>query len=197
MELEELKNRWLSLEEQLKKQEILNEKLVEELRQNKSGPVSRLINYSYFSVGICILGIFFLIYIYTLNTFLLFKTFIFIMTGLLLVAAAIIGLYNISHLKKIDFTKNVSNNIRLVQTYKINWKKQTVVSYICFIVLLILVVIACLLSPNMETWRWVAILGCIPLGAAISCLEYKKMYKKNTNAILESLDKLKELEEEV
>ncbi|MDH6304914.1 amino acid transporter [Parabacteroides sp. PF5-5] len=196
MELEELKNNWSSLEEQLKKQSILNEKLIREIRQTKSGPLSRLINYGYFGIVTCILCIFFLIYAYNLQYFGLFKTTIFILGILLGFACIIIGIYNISHLKKIDFTKNVSENIRLVQLYKIRWKKQTTVICIFVTIIFIMAIIACLLSPNMENWRWIVIGSAIPLGVILGYLEYKKMYKKNTNAILQSLEELKELEEE-
>lgn len=196
MELEELKARWSSLEEQLKKQEIMNEKLVREIRQTKAGPLSLLINYTYSGIAVCMLLIPFLICVYTRSHFLAFKSSIFIFAGLLVLAGGILGIYNVAHLKKIDFTRSVSGNIQLVRAYRINVKKQSVAMYIAGVIILLLCVIASLLSPNMETWRWAAILLAIPLATLLAYMEYKKIFKAQTAAILKSLEELKELEEE-
>jgi len=196
MELEELKNRWSSLEEQLKKQEILNEKLIQEIRQTKSGPLNVLINYTCIGIILCILVIPLLIYVYTNSYFALFKTTIFAMGGILMVVGIITGIYNVLQLKKIDFTQSVNKNIQLAHTYKVNVKKQSIYTYIFVVIILLMAVIAGIMSPNMETWRWACTGAAIPLSTVLAYLEYKKIHKAKTNAILKSLEELKELEEE-
>ncbi len=196
MELEDLKNRWSSLEDKLKEQEILNEKLIQEIRQTKSGPLGVLIKYAYFGIAVCILAIFILMYVYTHSIFFLFKSLIFLSCGIFLIVWIIVGIYNILHLMKIDFTKNVTENIWLIQTYKINYKKQSIYSIIVVTVIFSAVIVACLLSPNMEAWRWIVLSIAIPLTGFLGYLEYKKIIKAKTEAILKSLDELKELEED-
>lgn len=196
MELDELKNRWLSLDERLKKQETLNENILKEILRSKSGKaLNRLINYAYFGIILCLLGIIPVVYTMFSTYFGIFKTFIFISIICTLLTSAIIGIYNVILLHKIDFTKNIRDNIRLTKTYKIRVKKQNIPMYIIAVIIIILVIIACLLSPNMETWRWIIIIACIPVGIILAFWEYKKMYKANVWSILQSLEELKELDE--
>ncbi len=196
MELEDLKQRWTSLEERLKKQEILNEKLVREIRHTKSGPLNVLINYIYFGIVLCTLAIPLVIYTYSRTYFGGFKTFIFVLAVILLVISIIIGIKNLFHLKRVDFTKNISDNIYHIQTFKINNKKQNLVGYIGATLIFMLVLIACVLSPDMELWRWIVIGLAAPVAIIASYLEYNKIYKAQTNALLRCLDELKELEED-
>jgi hypothetical protein len=194
METEDLKNRWSSLEEQLKKQEILNEKLIREIRQTRSGPLGMLIKYGYFGIILAILIIPLLIYAYFHSVFILYKLTVFYFGGLLALLSIIMGIYNILHLKKIDFTQSVSKNIQLVQTFKINYKKQLIASYILASLFIIAITIAST-SSNLASWRWLSICIAIPAMILGGYIEYRKVYKAKTDAILKSLEELKELEE--
>jgi TRAP-type C4-dicarboxylate transport system permease large subunit len=193
METEDLKNRWSSLEEQLKKQEIMNEKLIREIRQTRSGPLGMLIKYGYLGIIVSILVIPLLIYAYIHSISISYKLIVFYFGGLLALLSIIMGIYNILYLKKIDFTQSVSKNIQLVQTFKINYKKQLIAAYI-LATLFIILIIASTFS-NLESWRWIAICIAIPVAVLLAYLEYKKIFKAKTDAILKSLKELKELEE--
>ena len=199
MELEEMKNRWSSLEEQLKKQEIVNEKLIREIRQSKSGSLSVLINYSYFGLIVLTLALGLVLYVWmwigSLYLLDIYRTILFAFILLFLIALIPNGIYSFRLLKKIDFTQCVSQNIKLVQTYKINYKRTTIAGYLGALIILILGIIAGLHTPNMEAWRWISIGIAIPIGVILGYLEYQKIYKKHTDAILKSLEELKELEE--
>lgn len=195
MELEELKDRWSSLEDQLKKQELLNEKLIQEIRQSKSGPLNVLINYGYFGIVLCAAAFILVVYLFFRLPFGPVQTSIF--TGCLIILAIPVafGIYNIVHLKKIDFTKSVSENVRLVETYKINYKKQLIASYIVIAVFIVFCVARLLSLPNYGIERFGWTLGiALLVGSVLAYLEYKKIFKAKTNEIMKSLEKLKELE---
>lgn len=197
MELDELRNTWSSLDERLKKQEALKENILKEILQSKSGKaLNRLINYTYFGIVLSLLCIIPMVYTVTSTYFGVFKTSIFISIICLLLIAAIIGIYNVIHLHKIDFTKNISDNIRLTKVYEIRVKKQIIPIYIAAVIIVILGIIAGIQSPNMELWRWITLLVCLGVGIVGGFWEYKKMYRANVESILKSLDELKELEEE-
>lgn len=196
MELDELKNTWTSLDERLKKQEVLKENIMREILYTKSGKsLNRLINYTYFGVIICIVAFIPVINTFTSAYFGSFKTMIFILVFLLLLIGLIMGIYNLVLLHKVDFTNNVSWNIRLMQGYNLRVKKQMLPLYILAVIIILLAVIAGIMSPNMELWRWVVVIAAIPVAAVGAYWEYKRMYKANIASILKSLDELKELEE--
>lgn len=197
MELDELRNTWSSLNERLKKQETLKENILKEMLQSKSGKaLNRLINYAYFGIVLSLICIIPMVYTVTSIYFGVFKTSLFISVICMLLVTVSVGIYNVIHLHKIDFTKNVNDNIRLTQSYKIRVKKQIIPIYIIAAIILIMAIIASLLSPDMEAWRWVTLLVCLGIGIVGGVWEYKKMYKANVESILKSLDELKELEEE-
>ncbi len=198
MELDELKNTWTSLNERLQKQETLKETIIKEMLQSKSGEsLSKLINYTYFGIIVGLLAIIMLAYRLTITYFGAFKTTLFVGAIVFLALFAVIGILNVIHLHKIDITKSVCQNINLVQTYKIRIKKQVISSYVFVVLFITAAIVACIISPNMELWRWVVIGIFVIIGIIGAYWEYKRMYKANTDAILNSLDKLKELEENI
>lgn len=70
----------------------------------------------------------------------------------------------------------MSNNIKYIQRYKIRVNKQRIALYCIGLVVFALTVIACILSPNMELWRWLLI-GLTAVACAIACVwEYKRFF---------------------
>lgn len=197
MEFEELKNTWSALDERLKRQEALKENIIKEMLKSKSGEaLNRLINYTYFGIIICLIVIIPLVYRMTSTYFGVFKTSIFIMGIGMLLLSIIIGIYNITLLNKIDFTKKITSNIKLVENYNIRIKKQLAGIYALAFIFIALAIIAGLISPNMETWRWIAIIACIPVAITLAIWEYKRIYKFNIDSISSSLKEIRELEQE-
>ena len=196
MELEELKAAWSSLDERMKEQKGLNAVIIKEMLVAKSDSgLSKLINYTYFGIIIILMAVAFMIWrIYNIP-FGLFKICFFTVI-LFCISGVIIGIYNLKQLYRIDFTKSIGNNIRLVQQYSLAAKKQLISSYILAGILMIFAVITCLASfNNVALWRWAAIIAAICIGIVGCWWEYKRMYRKNVDSILKSLEELKELEE--
>jgi hypothetical protein len=197
MELDELKNAWTSLDERLNKQEKLKESIIREMLVAKlDKSLSRMINHGYVGIIVC-LGIIPL-FVWRMNQiyFGTFKTILFLLGITFAISGVILCIIELIKLYKIDFSKPVSNNIRLLQNHKIWLKRQNMGVYIVVSILIILAVIAGLLSPNMELWRWVGIAVFVCIGIAGAFWEYKHFYGKNIASILKSLEALKELEEE-
>lgn len=196
MEFEEMKNMWQSLDERLSKQELVKDNILKEIiRAKVTKGLGQLMNYTYFGLILGVLAIGLLSYkLYDVH-FGLFKTFIFFIIIAFLFTGIIAAIGNLLILHKIDYTKDMSNNIKYIQRYKIRANKQRIASYCIGIAIIALTVIACILSPKMELWRWLLI-GLAAVACAIACIwEYKRVYKENISSIIESLDKLKELEE--
>jgi hypothetical protein len=197
MELDELKNVWASLDERLNKQEKLKESIIREMLVSKSNKsLSRMINYDYLGIIVC-LGVI-PILVWRMSQFYLgtLKTTLFLLIITFLIGGIIMGVIELIKLYKIDFSKPVSNNIRLVQQYKLLFKRQAIAAYIVATILIMIGILAGLLTPKMEIWRWVTMIVGICVGIVGGWWEYKHFYGKNIASILKSLEELKELKEE-
>lgn len=197
MELDELKDKWSELENKLNENKLFKGKLLKDIYKNRyNKSLSQLINYTFFSCIVALLAI--AAFIYKIDTayFGSFKMTLFFMIIAFLTSALIIGISNLKLLYKIDYSKPINYNFELTRKYQIRIKNQSLATYICVIILIILAIIAAIQSANMELWRWIIIGVIIIIGALTAVWEYKRIYKKNLNSILESLDELKELMEE-
>ena len=197
MELEKLKEIWTSLDNRMQQQEGLKAAIIKEMLINKSDKaLSRLINYSYFGLILEMIGIPVLIWcwIYTYNVLykvLMFAVLLFVISGMVCV------LIQLVKLNKVDFSMPVKNNSYIIQNVKIFNKRVNFSAYIIGIVLFITVLIMVLYGNlgKMESWRWMVITMAIPIGVIGSIWEYKRIYSRNFNSILKSLEELRELEE--
>lgn len=196
MEMDELKNMWSMMDEKLNKQEILNNNIIRETLKSKSTKyLSLLINYNYFALILCLVGIILIISRLTTMYFGIYKTIIFILAIIFLVMGFVLTTRNVLILQKIDFTKKISENIRLTRSLKLAFKQSSIYGYIGAIILILSVFIALIIDDNMEVWRWALIIGVVIMGLVLCVWEYKRIYKASINSILESFEKLKELEE--
>jgi len=171
-------------------------KLIREIRQSRSGPLSALLKYSYLGIVVMIVILAFIIYEFRLQPLGTFRMAMFIYAALMVTGTLFTIIYNLLLLRKIDFTQNVGQNIQLIHNYKKGARKQLVVIYSVVIIFVTMVTIATLLGPPMEPWRWTVMGIALVVGVIAGYWEYKKMYKEKTEAILRSLEELKELEEE-
>ncbi len=196
MELNELKNTWLSLDERLRKQELLKENILKEMLQAKSNKaLSRLVNFEFLGIVLTILGIPFLIFMLAHENFYPIQIiFMYFITGY-----AVVGIFfqlrKVYILLKIDFSKSVRANIRLMQRFNIQIKWEKIISF-SIIPLMALFILSPYFTKNVEMWRWVAIIAVFLVVAVIAYWQYKKIYDKNIGSILKSLEELKELEED-
>ena len=198
MELEKLKEIWTSLDERMQKQEGLKTAIIKEMLLNKSDKaLSRLINYSYFGVTLtlCITPVIIWMYIYgpIYRVALITPIFIIIFVIIFMIIAS--GIIGLMKLNKIDFSKPVSCNITAINKYKIFYKRGTFIAYLLVGSMLVLFLIAFFQLPHIEPWRLIGIVFSILVGLVLGYWEYKRMFMRNLNSILKSLEELKELEE--
>ena len=196
MELDDLKKTWDLINDRMKQKEKMDAAIIKEMLLAKSDKAfSRIINYDFFSVIVSVSAIGLLTWQMTRLYFGPFKTGIFLFSIVFLIVSVLRSIRNILILNKINFTNPVNENIRLVQHYNITVKRNRIVNYSAVVILIALVVVACLLSPNMEMWRWITIAISVVVGSIGAWWEYKQMYRKNIDSILQSLEELKDLEE--
>jgi len=196
MELDDFKKTWGLINDRMKQKEKMDAAIIKEMLLARSDKAfSRIINYDFFSAIVCVAVIGLLIWQMNRFYFGPFKTGIFLFAIAFSIVGALRSIRNILILNKINFTNPVNENIRLVQHYNITVKRSRIINYSAAVILIALVVVACLLSPNMEMWRWIAIVISVVVGSIGAWWEYKQMYRKNIDSILKSLEELKDLEE--
>jgi hypothetical protein len=195
--LEELKKLWTSLDERLSKQEKMKESIIKEMIYSKSNKsISRLLNYDVFNVTVCVLAIPALVWLcYThLGEMLAGKLFI----GTMFVFIAIsfiLGWIHIKYLMKIDFAKPVSYNLLYINKYNNLVKKEKISSvFIVAICCFFGIYLYALLHVNAILWSF--LICSLVVGIGFTYYAYKKIYDKNIAEIQQSLEELKELEEE-
>ena len=196
MELDEMKSAWIALDERLKKNEGLNDRVIKEMLMQKSAKsLKKLSNYEMFGMILTLLIMPYIIYVLSFAKTVTLKILIYSALGIL-VLVIISQLYKIVLISKINIQEEIKENIKLVQRYNIYIKRETFVGVIVVSLFLLACIVVLLLSGNKEPWRWttviVFIFGIWPLGVY---WQYKKVYKANIESILDSLAELKELEQ--
>lgn len=194
MELEKLKEIWTSLDNRMQQQEVLKTTLIKEMLISKSDKaLSRLINYSYFGLILTISMIPLMIWLWQLPS-IISNVFILIVIVFLLFGV-ITGIPQLINLHRINFSNPLNQNIYLVQKTNLFNKRISFIAYIIAAILIVSVAIAMLNSPyGIQPWRWFAIITIVFVGGIGGYWEYKRMYRRNFNSILKSLEELKELE---
>ncbi len=198
MELDELKNTWLSLDERLRKQEILKESIVREMMHSKADKsLNRLSNFEWWGLVITIIVLPLPLLMFK-EHFSIVQKILTIIFSIALLYAFISQIWKIYELTKVDLSKPISNNIKILNKFNIYIKKERMTGYIAFPLVLIFFAETIRVSPNASISPERIVLLIIFLGIAIafSIWQYMKFYKRNINSILKSLDELKELEEE-
>lgn len=191
-----MKNTWQSLNERLQKQEVLKKNIMKEMLHTKSDKaLSRLLNCEVFGIVVLLLVIPLIIYALDFHPHLAaYKPFMYCM----LVIDIIFFFwqsYKVYGLMQIDFSKSVSTNIQYTNKYNIHIKKEKFgMLFFIPIVFLCCAYLYAQLNVNKVLW---AFLTCTAICLILFTIwSYKKLYDKNIKSILESLDNLKELEED-
>lgn len=199
MELEKLKEIWTSLDNRMKQQEVLKSTFIKEMLISKSDKaLNRLINYSYFGLIMSLACIPFLIWISTLpGAFSIVKNVFIPIMLIFLVINTVIGISQLIKLHKIDLSQTVNKNINFVHKLNIfNKRSYLIFTAIAFLLVFIFIFILFILySTYIAYWRWGICITAISVGIIFCFWEYKRIYRRNFNSILKSLEELKELEE--
>ena len=199
MELEELKNVWTSVDERLKKQEILNARIVQKMLKNKSSRLlSKLINLEIFGIIVLLLAIPVCIYAFNLphivNTF--FPTITLVVGLVICVFGIILGCYTLQrYLTKIDFSKNVKDNMHYVNKYKILYRRGKLVNYCIIIPVISLLLILSRYEITTPFYLWIFLVVALISMIAFTVWMYKRVYEKSIQSIQKNLEELEELEE--
>ena len=198
MELEELKNAWVALNEQLKKNEMLNKQLVQEMLCNKSNKsLNKLMNTEFFSM-LTLLVVPLCIGLYNQPHFenILSAKILFIVAIITCILSAIWNCYKIlKYLRNINFSKSIGDNMYYINKYNIIFKKEKTVSYFIMIPVVSLLTILSYYELKATFSLWIFLFVALTIAIAIGCWMNKKIYDANIQSIKKSLEELKELEE--
>lgn len=196
MELNELKSTWSSLDERLKKQEVVQENILKEILQTKTDKsLNRLSNYEWFGLAVIVL-------VLPLPLLLVKDNFSIIQTVLMFVFSAallysfIAQIWKIYILDKVNFTKHISENIKLINHFNIYIKRERMIGYAALPLLFIFFLETYRQAKSINPDRLAVFIIFVCISIVFSIWQYMKFYKKNINSILKSLDNLKELDEE-
>jgi hypothetical protein len=200
MDLDELKNTWMVLDERLKKNEMLNRQIVQEMLYKKSNKsLNWLIGADLISAIITLLAIPLWIGFYNKSPFQniyslkIISVFLIVMS----IFSVIWICYKlIKYLMKIDFSISVKDNMYFVNKYSILIKKEKIISYFIVIPVLFLLSIWFYYELKVNLSFWV-FLGTVFISATIIVYwASKKIYDANIQSIKKSLEELEELKEE-
>jgi len=198
MELDELKNTWTVLDEQLKKNETLNKQILQEMvhkRSNKS--LSKLTNTEFIGIIIALVSIPFFIWLYSTFLFesMLSVKILTIACTVYIVISLIWSLYKLRKLMKIDFSKNVKDSYFCINKYNIMIKQEKIAISILAPVLVLLVAF-CFYEIHVGVSLWTFLVVWITILTVITFWIYKNIYDPHVQSIKKGLEELKELTEE-
>ena len=196
MDLHELKNTWTVLDEQLKKNEMLNKQIIQEMLQKKSNKsLNKLVNTCFFNLSVWLLAIPFSIWGYHLPKFesFLFPKILFAAIIITTIPVITWGCFQLWHLMKIDFSKSVKDNIHSVNKYTIMLKKEKIATYFGLIPIYYILGILCYIELRTDFLYWVFLIVACLFGILLTYWTYKRFYDANIQVIKKSLEELDEL----
>ena len=197
MELDELKNVWSSIDERLKKQEILNESIVREMIDKKTNrSLKQLFLSDSIGIPLSLALIPFLVYAYGRfgGKHTLWDLTV-IVAGVFCIIYLPVLVYRVYGLMKIDLSENIKSNLYYINRYslQIKWEKIIMKFFIPAFYILISIV---LLKVKTNIFGWVIWFSLVIFVVLYGYWSYKKIYDKNIESIKKSLEELNELKEE-
>ena len=196
MELEELKNAWASVDERLKKQEILRESIIREMICKKTNQSLKRLLWSD-GTGIPVLLLVFPVIVYVYVNFggkQIFWDLAVIAAGVFFIAYLPFLIYRVYGLMQIDLSESIKNNLFYINRYNIQIKREKMIMTFVGPVFLILVGLVFIeAKANISLWTlWICICIFLVLYAYWS---YNKFYNKHIQSIQKNLEELRELQE--
>ena len=196
MELDELKKVWLSVDERLKKQEILNECIIKEMTYKKTNKsLKRLLWSDGIGIPTLLLAIPFIVYAYGKfgGKYIMWDSTI-IFSGVFCVAYLPFLCYRVYGLMKIDLSENIKSNLYYINRYslQIKWEK---IIMVFFVLVLFILGSLMLIEQKADASRWILWICMVILATLYGFWSYKKIYDKNIQSIRKNLEELKDLKE--
>ena len=197
MELEELKSTWAELDSRLKENKSLSKTIIMEMAQNKVDKlISRFISQERLAVIILILLIPFILFSYhKYGGKLIMWDILVIYNAIICMIYPIWGMYKLSKLTKIDFSKAISDNIRYTNLYNLFAKREKMVVTVFLGPSLVTLGILSYAEARVSIYLWVFLICIFVAVSLLSYWAYKK-YNKNMASVMKSLNEIKQLEEE-
>ncbi len=196
MNLDELKSTWQSLDERLKKQEILKKNMIREMLQTKTDKsLSKLITAEV--IGLIVLLLIFPVLIFSSRFEIELPAYhIFMKVAVVIYIICIIWqAIKIYKLTRINLSKTLSNNVMHTSEYNI-WIGKEKLTMLFTLPALSLGIAYIYMSMNVGAASWSFLICLITASTVYSYWSYKRIYDKNIKLILKSLEELKELDEE-
>jgi len=197
MDLNELKNVWDSVDERLKKQEILRESIIGEMIYKKtSKSLNKLVWSEFIAIAVCLGIIPFIVWAYGKfgGRFLTWD--ILILYSLLFdIVVLPYILYKAYILIKIDLIGNMKSNSYYINKFEIAIKREKIFMTILGPIFII-IMIPMLIELRANAFAWAFAICMVIFASLFTYWSYKKIYDKNIKSIKKSLEELKELEDE-
>lgn len=195
MELDDLKKTWIALDNVSKENKKLKETLIiKMIERNADSSTSKLLRWDVFNFIISILVLFFCTFIYHYygGRFLIWNITI-VFAAIVCAISSIWYVYKINQLMKVNFSKKVSENIYRINRYNILVKKEKIIS--CLIIFPVFVILTAfvLFYTKTNTQSWIICVVLFFVAFIMTYWSYKRIYHKNIDDILRSLDEIKEL----
>lgn len=193
MELEEMKTRWGALNDRLGQSEILNQRIIKEMVNNRTqSAYNKLFKYDLFGLILIIIGCI-LVPILNINTPLTLPS-VLVLEGLL-VLCLVAQSYLLSFWFGFDIeTKSLYELSRLTLKYKLWLKRYCIGSILLTTVAVVLVMFLQEDKMFLDPWRYGIIAFALILGIYLTYIQVR-LYKKNIIAIQKGLEELKEFKE--
>jgi len=196
MDLHELKNTWTVLDEQLKKNEMLNKQIIQEMLQKKSNKsLNKLVNTDFINLIIWLLVIPASIWCYHLPKFegFIFPKILFAVIIITSIPIIIWGGFQLRHLLNIDLSKSVKDNMSSVGRYTIMLKKEKIAVYFGLIPIYCILGILCYVETRASFLYWMFLIVACIFVVLTTYWAYKRFYDANVQVIKRSLEELDEL----
>jgi hypothetical protein len=196
MELNELKNTWTVLEEQLKKNEMLNKQIIQEMTYKKSNKsLNRLINVDFLGLAVMLLLIPVCGWCYMWLKHVLSARILLSVASVACILGVIWYVYKLKNLLKINFSKEVKQNMYVINKYIILVRKEKLATYFVLTPILGLLCAFCYYELKASFSLWIFLIAALTLGMVAEYWLYKRYYDANIQSLRKSLEEMKELEE--
>jgi len=196
MELEELKNAWASVDERLKKQEILKESIIKEMIYKKTHKSLNALQWSEFTgipMALAIIPLIVWAYGKFGGRFLSWDIFV-LYCSLFVIIWFPYLLYKAYLLIKIDLASNMKNNLFYINKLGIVIKKEKIAMSILG-PLFVIGMVPMLIELKTNAFGWAFAICMVLFATLFAYWSYKKIYDKHIQSIQKNLEELKELQE--
>ena len=198
MEIEALKNTWSTLDNHLKENKSLNERIIKEMINKKANKsISRLLFWDVISIVVLLALIPFIVYWFSIyGGQKMFWDITLIAAGFVCVVGVVWYLIKIHGLMKVDINESVGKNIYYIKRYTIQIKREKIAMIYFVAIPLVILSTLTYIEAKVALPLWVFMTCVLVLGLLVTFWGYKRIYKKNIDSIKNSLEEMRELEEE-